>query len=181
MWTKYLRLHLSAMIVSRCTGYADQRGTLARSRRMADSRIARRNYGRPLLGCRQLCSCSRPDKTAKGDLIMKDRFGNNGYRVSDNCEVDAGTRVNLLKHLDQHGPVSLLTSAKFGQYAGCFLEEIERAIVAESTLITPDADDLTEKGDAAASPADEATESPAAMRVRLQSGRRMTSYRQGRS
>ena len=111
---------------------------------------------------------------------MKDRFGNNGYRASDNCQVDAGTRVNLLKHLDEHGPVSLLTSAKFGQYAGCFLEEIERAIAAESALITPDADDLTEKEDATPLPENEATESPAAVRVRLQSRRIATSSRQRR-
>ena len=112
---------------------------------------------------------------------MKDRFGNNGYRLSDNCQVDAETKESLLKHLDEHGPVSLLTSAKFGQYAGCFLEEIERAIVAESALITPDAGDLTEKEDATPLPEDEATESPAAMRTRLQSGRRITRYRPGRS
>ena len=111
---------------------------------------------------------------------MKDRLGSNGYGVSDNCQVAAEIKEGLLKHLDEHGPVSLLTSAKFGQYAGCFLEEIERAIVAESTLITPDAKDLTGKQEAAASPADEATESPAAMRTRLQS-RRITRYRPGRS
>ena len=112
---------------------------------------------------------------------MKDRVGNNGYGVSDNCEVDAEIKEGLLKHLDEHGPVSLLTSAKFGQYAGCFLEEIERAIVAESALIAPAAaDDSTGNQDAAASPADDVTESSAAMRVRLQTGRRITSYRQGR-
>jgi hypothetical protein len=94
--------------------------------------------------------------------------------------VDAETREGLLKHLDEHGAVSLLTSAKFGQYAGCFLEEIERAIAAESALIASAADDLTGSQDGTASPADEATESPAAMRVRLQS-RRITRYRPGRS
>ena len=90
------------------------------------------------------------------------------------------TKESLLKHLDEHGAVSLLTSAKFGQYAGCFLEEIEKAIAAESALIAPAAGDSTGNPDAAASPAEEATESPAAMRVRLQSRRRITSYRQGR-
>ena len=111
---------------------------------------------------------------------MKDRFGNNGYRASDNCQVDAEIKEGLLKHLDEHGPVSLLTSAKFGQYAGCFLEEIERAIAAESTLIASAADDSAGNQDGTASPADEATESPAAKRVRLQSRRIATSYRQGR-
>ena len=77
--------------------------------------------------------------------------------------------------------MSLLTSAKFGQYAGCFLEEIEKSIAAESALVVPPtADDSTGKPDYAASPADESTESPAAMRVRLQTGRRMISYRHGR-
>lgn len=97
-----------------------------------------------------------------------------------NCQVDAETKESLLKHLDEHGAVSLLTSAKLGQYAGCFLEEIEGAISAESALIMPAAGDSTGNPDAAASPADEATESPAALRVRLQTGRRMISYRQGR-
>ena len=55
------------------------------------------------------------------------------YRVSDNCEVDAETKESLLKHLDEHGAVSLLASNKFGQFAACFLEEIDGAITAEST------------------------------------------------
>jgi len=101
-------------------------------------------------------------------------------KVVTNCEVDAETKESLLKHLDEHGAVSLLSSAKFGQYAGCVLEEIERAIAAESALIVPAAGDLTGNQDAAASPADDAIELPAAMRVRLQTGRRMISYRQGR-
>ena len=99
---------------------------------------------------------------------------------TNNCEVDAETKESLLNHLDEHGAVSLLTSAKFGQYAGCFLEEIEKAIAAESALIAPAAYDSTGNQEAPP-PADEATASPAAMRVRLQTGRRMTSYRQGRS
>ena len=73
---------------------------------------------------------------------MKDRLGNNGYRASDNCQVDAGIRVNLLKHLDEHGPVSLFTSNKFGQYVGCFLEEIEDAIAGEQSPPEPLANDL---------------------------------------
>ena len=101
-------------------------------------------------------------------------------KAINNCQVDAETKESLLKHLDEHGAVSLLTSAKFGQYVGCVLEEIEGAIAAESALIAPAADDATGNQDAAASPAYEATESPAAMRIRLQTGRRMISYRQGR-
>ena len=106
---------------------------------------------------------------------------NKENKIINNCQIDAETKESLLKHLEEQGAVSLLTSAKFGQYTGCVLEEIERAIAAESVLIAPAADDSTGNQDGTASPADEATESPAAMRVRVQSGRRMTSYRQGRS
>ena len=104
---------------------------------------------------------------------------NKDYKIITNCQVDAETKESLLKHLDEHGAVSFLTSAKFGQYADCVLEEIDRAIAAESALIMPAAGDSTGNPDAAASPADEDAESPAAMRIRLQTGRRMVSYRQG--
>ena len=105
---------------------------------------------------------------------------NNHDRTRNECQVDPETKESLLKHLDEHGAVSLLTSAKFGQYTGCFLEEIEGVIAAESALIASAADDSTGNPDAAASSADDATESPAAVRIRLQTGRRMISYRQGR-
>ena len=105
---------------------------------------------------------------------------NKDYKAINNCQIDAETKESLLKHLDEHGVVSLLTSAKFGQYTGCVLEEIEGAIVAESALIAPAAVDSTGNPDAAASPADDAIELPAAMRVRLQTGPRMVSYRQRR-
>ncbi len=114
----------------------------------------------------------------KGDSNMENR--NKYDRTRNECQVDAETKESLLKHLDEHGVVSLLTSAKFGQYAGCVLEEIEGAIAAESALVAPAADDSTGNPDGAASTADEATESPAAVRVRLQTGRRIISYRQGR-
>ena len=93
-------------------------------------------------------------------------------KAINNCQVDAETKESLLNHLDVHGAVSLLTSAKFGQYAGCFLDEIEKAIFAESALIATAAVDLTRNQDAAAS--------PAAVGFRLQSRRISTSYRQGR-
>ena len=69
--------------------------------------------------------------------------------------MDAETKESLLKHLDEHGAVSLLASNKFGQFAACILEEIEGDITAESTLITPDADDLAGNRDEMASTADE--------------------------
>ena len=103
------------------------------------------------------------------------------YKIIYNCQIDVETKENLLKHLDEHGAVSLLTSTKFGQYAGCVLEEIERTIATESALIASAADDLIGKQEAPPTPAGEATESPAAMRVRLQARRIATSYRLGRS
>ena len=111
---------------------------------------------------------------------MSNRTETRDYKITNNCEIDADIKETLLKHLAEHGPASLLTSAKFGQYAGCFLDEIEKAIAAESALIASGAGDLTGNQDAAASSADDAIELPAAMRVRLQTGRRMISYRQGR-
>ena len=93
---------------------------------------------------------------------MSNRTEAQDYKIASNCELDAETRVNLLQHLDEHGPVSLLTSNKFSQYAGCFPEEITSAIAAQSAL---KASALT---------------ASAAMRARLQTRRRMTSYRQGR-
>ena len=104
---------------------------------------------------------------------------NKENKATDNCRIDAETKENLLKHLDEHGAVSFLTSAKFGQYTGCFLEEIKGVIAAESALIASAAGNSTGNPDGTASTADEATEAPAAVRVRLQTGRRMTSYRQG--
>jgi hypothetical protein len=104
-----------------------------------------------------------------------------GYKLTTNCELDADTRETLLQHLAEHGPASLLTSNKFGQYAGCFPEGITSAIAAESALTaSAAADDSTGKEEAPPTPADEATESPAAMRVRIQSRSRIASYRQGR-
>ena len=104
------------------------------------------------------------------------------YKITNNCQLDADIKETLLKHLAEHGPVSLLASSKFGQFAACFPEEIERAIAAESALIAPaEADDPIGNQDAAAPPADEATASPAAVRARFQSRRIATSYRQRRS
>ena len=98
-----------------------------------------------------------------------------GYKVTTNCELDADTREHLLQHLDEHGVMSLLTSSKFSTHVDCLLSEIEQAIAGERESVIQDASEQEKTGP------DEATESPAAMRVRLQTGRRMISYRQGRS
>ena len=66
---------------------------------------------------------------------MSNRLEGKDYTATNTCQIDAETKESLLKHLDEHGAVSFLTSAKFGLYAGCFLKEIERAIAAESALI----------------------------------------------
>ena len=121
------------------------------------------------------------ENQSKGDLSVSHRPEDKENKAINNCQVDAETKESLLKHLDEHGVVSLLTSAKFSQYTGCVLEEIERAIASESTAADAvSAVDSIGNPDAAASPADDVTESPAAMRVRLQTGRRITSYRQRR-
>lgn len=103
------------------------------------------------------------------------------HKITTTCEVDADTRESLLKHLDEHGAVSLLTSARFGQYAGCFLEEVERSTVAESVVIASAADDSTGNQSAPPPPADAAIASLATMLVRVQTGCRIVSDKQGRS
>jgi hypothetical protein len=113
----------------------------------------------------------------QGELTMEEH---REKKTAGDCQVDAEIKEGLLKHLDEHGPVSLLTSAKFGQYAGCFLEEIESAIVAESVVLASADDDPSETQDETGPAPDKATESPAAMRPRLQARRIATSYRHRR-
>ena len=113
----------------------------------------------------------------QGELTMEEHREN---KTAGDCQLDADIKETLLNHLDKHGPVSLLTSAKFAQYAGCFLEEIERAIVAESVVLASADDDPSETQDETAPAPDKATESPGALRTRLQTRRIATSYRQGR-
>ena len=107
---------------------------------------------------------------------MKDRLGNNVYSVSDNCDVDADSREGMLKHLADHGPSSLLLSRKFARLVGCFMDQIEIAITDEwASAIRADIEQ-----DAAASPADETTGSPAAVGFRRMSKRVAVTYGQER-
>ena len=107
---------------------------------------------------------------------MKDRLGNNGYRVGDNCDVDADSLEDMLKHLADHGPSSLLLSRKFARLVGCFMDQIENAITDEwAPAIRADIEQ-----DGAASPADETTESPAAVGFRRVSKRVAVTYGPGR-
>ena len=101
-------------------------------------------------------------------------------KTAGDCQLDADIKETLLKHLAEHGAVSLFASKKFGPNLGCFLEEIERAIVAESVVLASADDDPSETQDETAPAPDKATESPAAMRTRLQTRRIATSYRQVR-
>ena len=96
------------------------------------------------------------------------------YKVADNCQIDADTKERLLQHLEEHGVMSLLTSSKFSTHVDCLLSEIEQAIAGERESVIQDASEQEKTGP------DDAAESPAAMRVRLQTGQRMISYRQGR-
>ena len=107
---------------------------------------------------------------------MKDRLGNNGYRVSGNCDVDADSLEDMLKHLADHGPSSLLLSKRFAPLISCFLDEIESAMTDEwAPAIQADIEQ-----DATASTADEPTESPAAVDFRRVSKRVAVSYGPGR-
>ena len=105
----------------------------------------------------------------------------NSYKVTDNCEVDADTKESLGRHLEEHGIMSLLTSHKFAPFVSCVVKGIGEATAETDTPIAPDADDDSiGNQDAAAPLADEATESPAALRARFRSRRIATSYREGR-
>ena len=104
----------------------------------------------------------------------------NGYKVTGNCEVDAATKESLVQHLEEDGILSLLTSHKFAPYLSCVVKGIGEAMAETDTPIAPAADDSIGNQDAAAPPADEATEAPAAGPGRLQSRRRLTRYRPGR-
>ena len=108
---------------------------------------------------------------------MSNRPEAQDYKITTTCQIDAEIKEGLLKHLDDHGAVFLLTSAKFGQYAGCFPEEITRAIAAESALTaTAAVDDSSETQDKTAPAPDGTTESPMAVGFRRVSKRVAVSY-----
>ena len=75
----------------------------------------------------------------KGELIMANRPEAKGYKIINNCQIDAETKESLLKHLDEHGVMSLLTSSKFSTHVDCLLSEIEQAIAGERLRQVPDA------------------------------------------
>ena len=98
---------------------------------------------------------------------------NKENKIIDNCQVGRDALEDMLTHLADHGPSSLLLSKKFAPLISCFMNQIEIAITGEwAPAIRAD----IEQG----ATADETTESPAAVGFRLQSRRISTSYRQGR-
>ena len=90
----------------------------------------------------------------KGELIMSNRQEAQDYRIANDCEVDSETKESLVRHLEEHGIVSLLTSHKFAPYLSCVVKGIGEAMAETDTPIAPAADDATGNQDAAAPPAD---------------------------
>ena len=97
-------------------------------------------------------------------------------RIRNQCQIAPEIKEKILAHLDAHGPASLLLSTKFAPLISCFLDEIESAMTVEWA---PALQGDTEQ-DGAASPADETTESPAAVDFRRVSKRVAVTYGPGR-
>ena len=100
---------------------------------------------------------------------------NKENKIIDNCQVGRDALEDMLTHLADHGPSSLLLSKKFSPLISCFMDQIEIAITGEwAPAIQGDIEQ-----DGAASPADETTESPAAVGFRRVSKRVAVSYGPG--
>ena len=97
-------------------------------------------------------------------------------RIRNECQIAPEIKEKILEHLADHGPSSLLLSKRYSPLISCFLDEIESAMTDEWTpAIRADIEP-----DATASPADETTESPAAVGFRRVSKRAAVSYGPGR-
>ncbi len=57
---------------------------------------------------------------------MDIKINDKTYEVPDLCPTNAPKKVDMKRHLDQHGVESLLASTKYGQYASCILDELVR-------------------------------------------------------
>ena len=101
---------------------------------------------------------------------------NKENKIIDNCQVDADSLEDMLKHLADHGPSSLLLSKRFSPLISCFMDQIEIAITDEWAP----AIQAGIEQDATPSTADETTESPAAVGFRRVSKRVAVSYGPGR-
>ena len=101
---------------------------------------------------------------------------NKENKIINNCQVDRGALEDMLTHLADHGPSSLLVSKKFSPLISCFMDQIEITITGEwAPAIRADIEQ-----DATASTADDTTESPAAVGFRRVSKRAAVSYGPGR-
>ena len=100
---------------------------------------------------------------------------NKENKIINNCQVDRGALEDMLTHLADHGPSSLLLSTRFASLISCFLAQIENAITDEWAHAIRAAIEQ----DGAASPADETTESPAAVGFRRVSKRVAVTYGKG--
>ena len=65
---------------------------------------------------------------------MKVRIGDRVYEIPGSCPVEAPTKKELLRHLRDHGPESLLTSTRLSKFAGC----IEGIVEQEGVEIVPE-------------------------------------------
>ena len=102
---------------------------------------------------------------------MSNREEGKDYTATNTCQIDADTKESLFQHLEEHGIMSLLTSHKFAPFVSCVVKGIGEATAETDTPIAPPAaDDSIGNQEAADPPADEATESPAAMRGRRTHG-----------
>ena len=100
---------------------------------------------------------------------------NKENKIIDNCQVGRDALEDMLTHLVDHGPSSLLLSKKFAPLISCFMDQIEIAITGEwAPAIQADIEQ-----DATPSTADETTESPAAVGFRRVSKRVAVTYGKG--
>ena len=56
---------------------------------------------------------------------------NKENKIIDNCQVGRDALEDMLTHLADHGPSSLLLSKRFAPLIICFLNQIENAITDE--------------------------------------------------
>ena len=56
---------------------------------------------------------------------MDIKINGNTYETADYCPTDGPRKSTLMRHLNQHGVESFLSSDKYGEYAACILEELE--------------------------------------------------------
>jgi len=55
---------------------------------------------------------------------MENKIGDRVFELPDSCPIDAPKKQRLMRHLRDHGPESLLTSAMLAPFAQCILNEI---------------------------------------------------------